>query len=111
MPTWYDEEFYQQHERRVAELKKPLADQLDQMLVDMHKEVMDNGSSEALHEQADKFISKLLLCNDEKFAVKYLHVALSVYCLPVIPENLKTFNEFHKRFSSYIVDNAGQAKH
>ena len=108
-PQWHDEELYKKHEQLVQELRKPMADQLDQLLVDMYKEVQDNGRNDQLHVQMDKFISLLLLINDDRFAAKYLHIALSVYCLPVQPERLKTFIDFHTRYGNYINANQGKA--
>ena len=72
----------------------------------------------AMHESKDKDDKKIASMVDNFFSymmanftteltVMGARVALTVYNLPFVPNKLKTFDEFHKRFGKYIVQAVG----
>jgi len=69
------------------------------------KELKDreNTASDAWYEKVDNFFRFMMENFTTELTVMGARVALTVYNLPVVPNKLKTFDEFHKRFGKYIV--------
>jgi hypothetical protein len=59
------------------------------------------------HEMVDNFFSYMMANFTTELTVMGARVALTVYNLPFVPNKLKTFDEFHKRFGKYIVQAVG----
>jgi hypothetical protein len=55
------------------------------------------------HEYADNFFKFMMENFTTELTVMGARVALTTYNLPFVPNKLKTFDEFHKRFGRYIV--------
>ena len=55
------------------------------------------------HEMADNFFKFMMDNFTTEVTVMGARVALTTYNLPFVPNKLKTFDEFHKRFGKYIV--------
>jgi len=66
-----------------------------------HKRV-DNKK---FHQMADNFISYMMTNFETELVVMGAKIALKTYGLPIEPTQLKTFDEFHKKFGKYIVEN------
>ena len=60
-------------------------------------------SSDEWHEKVDNFFKFMMENFTTELTVMGARVALTVYNLPFVPNKLKTFDEFHKRFGKYIV--------
>lgn len=63
----------------------------------------DKVSADEWHEKVDNFFSFMMANFTTELTVMGARVALTVYNLPFVPNKLKTFDEFHKRFGKYIV--------
>jgi len=55
------------------------------------------------HDMADNFFKFMMENFTTEVTVMGARVALTTYNLPFVPNKLKSFNEFHKRFGKYIV--------
>lgn len=55
------------------------------------------------HEAIDNFFAFMMANFTTELTVMGVRVALTVYKLPFVPNKLKTFDEFHKRYGKYIV--------
>jgi len=55
------------------------------------------------HESVDNFFKFMMENFTTELTVMGARVALTVYNLPFVPNKLKTFDEFHKRFGKFIV--------
>ena len=55
------------------------------------------------HAQADNFLAFMMENFTTELTVMGARVALTTYGLPFVPNKLKTFDEFHRRFGKYIV--------
>ena len=68
------------------------------------KDLNDKGSDkDKWHEKVDNFFKFMMENFTTELTVMGARVALTVYNLPFVPNKLKTFDEFHKRFGKYIV--------
>jgi len=72
-----------------------LKDAIDNKRVDLKK----------FHQMADNFISYMMTNFETELVVMGAKIALKTYKLPIEPTQLKTFDEFHKKFGKYIVEN------
>ena len=63
----------------------------------------DKVSADEWHEKVDNFFNFMMQNFTTELTVMGARVALTVYNLPFVPNKLKTFDEFHKRFGKYIV--------
>lgn len=55
------------------------------------------------HEMADNFFKYMMKNFTTEVTVMGARVALTTYNLPFVPNKLKNFDEFHKRFGKYVV--------
>ena len=55
------------------------------------------------HEMADNFFRYMMDCFTTEIVVLGARTALTIFNLPFVPGKLKSFDEFHKRFSKYII--------
>lgn len=55
------------------------------------------------HEMADNFFAYMMKNFTTEVTVMGARVALTTYNLPFVPNKLKNFDEFHKRFGRYVV--------
>ena len=71
------------------------------------KDNLDKMSAEKkmedFHPLADNFLSFMMKNFNTELVVMGARVALTNYNLPLIPNKLKNFDEFHKRFGKYII--------
>ena len=72
-------------------------------LKDLNTTKKDSVTSEQWHEKVDNFFKFMMENFTTELTVMGARVALTVYNLPFVPNKLKTFDEFHKRFGKYIV--------
>ena len=63
----------------------------------------DKLNADEWHEKVDNFFNFMMQNFTTELTVMGARVALTVYNLPFVPNKLKTFDEFHKRFGKYIV--------
>ena len=63
----------------------------------------DKVNADEWHEKVDNFFAFMMANFTTELTVMGARVALTVYNLPFVPNKLKTFDEFHKRFGKYIV--------
>jgi hypothetical protein len=70
------------------------------------KELKENKkvTVKQLHELADNFFKYMMENFETELAVMGAKIALKTYNLGFEPSQLKTFNEFHKRYGKYIVE-------
>ena len=54
---------------------------------------------------ADKHILTIMHLFDKEQSVRILKTWLSTYELPLDPYRLKTFDQFHKQFGKFVIDN------
>jgi len=62
-----------------------------------------DANKDEWHEKVDNFFRFMMDNFTTEITVMGARVALTVYNLPFVPNKLKTFDEFHKRFGKYIV--------
>ena len=70
-----------------------LKDVLDNKRVDMKK----------FHEMCDNFFEYMMKNFETELIVMGSKIALNTYKLPIEPSQLKTFDDFHKKYGKYIV--------
>ena len=70
-----------------------LKDVLDNKRVDMKK----------FHEMCDNFFEDMMKNFETELIVMGSKIALKTYKLPIEPSQLKTFDDFHKKYGKYIV--------
>ena len=58
----------------------------------------------AWHKMADNFIQFMMDNFETEMVVLGARTALKTYQLPFSPKNLKSFDEFYKRYGSLIVE-------
>jgi len=94
-------------EGKVKELKVKEISAMYSLTISMCYELKDLKDKEAdkdkWHEYADNFFKFMMENFTTELTVMGARVALTVYNLPFVPNKLKTFDEFHKRFGKYIV--------
>ena len=96
-------------EGKVKELKVKEISAMYSLTVSMCYELKDLNSqkdkvtTEKWHEMVDNFFAFMMANFTTELTVMGARVALTVYNLPFVPNKLKTFDEFHKRFGRYIV--------
>jgi len=96
-------------EGKVKELKVKEISAMYSLTVSMCYELKDLNSqkdkvtTEKWHEMVDNFFGFMMANFTTELTVMGARVALTVYNLPFVPNKLKTFDEFHKRFGKYIV--------
>lgn len=75
------------------------------------KDAVDNKkvTTKQFHELADRFFKYMMDNFETELVVMGAKIALKTYKLPIEPTQLKTFDEFHKKFGKYIID-AGDSK-
>ena len=94
---------------KVTELKVKEISAMYSLTVNMCYELRDNyakivdGKNDDWHKQADNFFQFMMNNFTTELVVMGARVALTVYNLPFVPQKLKTFAEFHKRFGKYIM--------
>ena len=72
-------------------------------LKDIHTKSKETGKTDDWHDKVDNFFKFMMENFTTELTVMGARVALTVYNLPFVPNKLKTFDEFHKRFGKYIV--------
>jgi hypothetical protein len=63
----------------------------------------DIKKMDAWHSMADYFLAFMMKNFNTELVVMGARVALTTYNLPLMPNKLQNFNEFHKRFGKYIL--------
>ena len=63
----------------------------------------DKTKMEAWHPLADNFLGFMMKNFNTELVVMGARIALTTYNLPLIPQKLSNFSEFHKRFGKYIL--------
>jgi hypothetical protein len=63
----------------------------------------DKAELDKYHPMADNFLKYMMDNFNTELVVMGARVALTTYNLPLIPNKLKNFDEFHKRFGKYIL--------
>ena len=58
-----------------------------------------------MNSTADKHISTIMHLFDNEQSVRILKTWLSTYKLPLDPNRLKTFDQFHEQFGEFIINN------
>lgn len=66
-------------------------------------EKFGKDDNERWHEMADNFFAFMMGNFTTEVTVMGARVALATYQLPFVPNKLKNFDEFHKRFGKYII--------
>jgi hypothetical protein len=68
------------------------------------KDVIENkkANMKQFHEMTDNFLSYMMNNFETELVVMGARVALKTYKLPIEPSQLKTFDEFHKKYGKYI---------
>lgn len=71
------------------------------------KDYIDNkrGDMKQFHAMVDNFFGYMMTNFETELVVMGAKIAIKTYKLPFEPSQLKTFDEFHKRFGKYITDN------
>ena len=77
-------------------------------LKDAHTKLGKDKANE-WHEMADNFFKYMMKNFSIELVVMGARVALTTYNLPLVPNKLKSFEEFHKRFGKYIITAASQS--
>jgi hypothetical protein len=70
------------------------------------KEAVTNKSvdNKKFHEMCDNFFAYMMKNFETELIVMGSKIALKTYDLPIEPSQLKTFDEFHKKYGKYIVE-------
>ena len=76
-------------------------------LKDIYTKNKDAGKSDDWHTKVDNFFQFMMDNFTTELTVMGARTALTVYNLPFVPNKLKTFDEFHKRYGKYIVQAVG----
>jgi len=63
-----------------------------------------------MNSTADKHLSTIMDLFDKEQSVRILKTWLSTYKLPLDPDRLKTFEQFHEQFGKFIIDNTATIK-
>jgi len=68
------------------------------------KDALDNGvNDKEFHKMADNFFGYMMKNFETELNVMGARVALTKYNLPIMPPQLKNFDEFHKRYGKFIL--------
>ena len=59
----------------------------------------------SMNSTADKHILTIMNLFDKEQSARILKTWLTTYCLPLDPNRLKTFDQFHEQFGEFIIDN------
>ena len=70
----------------------------------------DKTKMDAWHPLADNFLQYMMDNFNTELVVMGSRIALTTYNLPLIPNKLKNFDEFHKRFGKYILAASAREK-
>jgi hypothetical protein len=70
----------------------------------------DKAEMDKWHPFADNFLKYMMDNFNTELVVMGSRVALTTYNLPLIPNKLKHFDEFHKRFGKYILAASAKEK-
>jgi len=76
-------------------------------LQDAHKKMAAAKTIDKWHAMADNFFSFSMANFETEIVVMGARVALTTYNLPFVPNKLKSFDEFHKRFGKFIIAASG----
>ena len=70
------------------------------------KDAIDNKrvDTKKFHEMADNFFEYMMKNFETELIVMGSKIALKTYRLPIEPSQLRTFDEFHKKYGKYIVE-------
>ena len=71
-------------------------------LREAHQNKVDSAK---FHEMADNFLGYMMANFETELVVMGAKTALKTFQLPFVPAKLKNFDEFHKKFGKYIIDN------
>jgi hypothetical protein len=64
----------------------------------------------SMNSTADNYLSTIMDLFDKEQSVRILKTWLSTYRLPLDPDRLKTFDQFHEQFGKFIIDNTAIIK-
>jgi hypothetical protein len=64
----------------------------------------------SMNSTADKHLLTIMDLFDKEQSVRILKTWLSTYKLPLDPDRLKTFEQFHEQFGKFIIDNTATIK-
>lgn len=70
------------------------------------KDALDNKrvNSKELHEMADNFFNYMMANFETELVVMGAKIALKTYKLPLIPKEMKSFDDFNKKYGKYIYE-------
>ena len=70
------------------------------------KDALENKTvnTKEFHEMANYFFEYMMNNFETELIVMGAKIALKTYKLPIEPSQLKTFDEFHKKYGKYIVE-------
>jgi hypothetical protein len=70
------------------------------------KDVLENkkADNKKFHEMCDNFFTYMMNNFETELIVMGAKIALKTYKLPIEPSQLKTFDDFHKKYGKYIVE-------
>jgi hypothetical protein len=100
---------------KVTELKVKEISAMYSMTVSLCYELQDQlhkcankQPNEAWHKMADQFFRFMMDNFTTELTVMGARIALTTHNLPFLPNKLKNFDEFHKRFGKYIIAASGR---
>ncbi len=70
------------------------------------QKLLASDTSGKWHEMADNFFRFMMDNFGTEIVVMGVRLALTTYNLPIVPGELKSFDEFHKRFGKYIINSS-----
>lgn len=72
-------------------------------LKDQLVKAQESKKMDAWHPLADNFLGFMMNNFNTELVVMGARIALTTYDLPLVPQKLKNFDDFHKRFGKYIL--------
>jgi hypothetical protein len=73
------------------------------MCYELKNIIAKDKNTEQFHNMADNFFSYMMKNFETELVVMGARIALTTYQLPIQPNKLKSFNEFHTRYGKYIL--------
>jgi hypothetical protein len=64
----------------------------------------------SMNSTADKYLLTIMDLFDKEQSVRILKTWLTTYSLPLDPNRLKTFEQFHQQFGEFAIDNTATIK-
>jgi hypothetical protein len=64
----------------------------------------------SMNSTADKYLLTIMDLFDKEQSVRIIKTWLTTYSLPLDPNRLKTFEQFHQQFGEFAIDNTATIK-